>query len=412
MIMSETILSDSFKRPASTWKFLLSELKPRGNPWTVFNMISVPTVLVAAVIIVIRFIYGLAAVSNVTQTMPWGLWKGFNVVTGVAFAGGAYVLTFMVYILGLEKYKPLVRVTVLNGFLAYTFYAIALILDLGKPWNIINPVIGNSFGTSSILFLVAWHFILYIIAQLIEFSPTIAEWLGSERARRNLKRLTIGAVIFGITLSTLHQSGLGALFLMAKGKIHPLWYSEFIPTLFFISSIFAGLSMVIFQGSILQKVFAYQMDEHSDERNNVLIRGLSKVCAVTMFVYFFLKIVDMVHNHTLGYLMSPMGAWYMVEMIGFVLIPMLLFVRGVRLGTPFTIKLASLMALIGIVLNRMNVSVIAYRWDQIPRYIPTWMEIVVTVSILFVQIWIFRWVLHRMPVLRTMESMTRTAQTQ
>ncbi len=404
--MSESILSEVLTPKASRWKFVLSEFKPKASLWTMFNLISVPTVLVAAVIIVIRFIYGLSAVSNVTQTVPWGLWKGFNVVTGVAFAGGAYVLTFMVYILGLEKYKPLVRVTVLNGFLAYTFYAFALILDLGKPWNIINPIIGNSFGTSSILFLVAWHFMLYIVAQLIEFSPTVAEWLGSERARRNLKRLTLGAVVFGITLSTLHQSGLGALFLMAKGKIHPLWYSEFIPTLFFISSIFAGLSMVIFQGSILQRVFAYQMDAHSDEHHNIMIRGLSRVCAIAMFAYFFLKIIDMVHNHTLGYLTTTMGAWYLVEMIGFVLIPMILFVYGVRMGTPQLIKLAALMTLIGIILNRMNVSVIAYRWDEISRYIPTWMEWVVTVSIIFVQIWIFRWVIHRMPVLRTMETMT------
>ena len=408
--MSEQVVSDIYSPKKNYWKFFRSELKPRGSLWTLFNIISVPTVILAAGIIVIRFMYGLSAVSNVTQSMPWGLWKGFNVVTGVAFAGGAYVLTFMVYILGMDKYKPLVRVTVLNGFLAYTFYAIALILDLGKPWNIINPVIGNSFGTSSVLFLVAWHFILYIIAQMIEFSPTVAEWLGSERARRNLKRLTIGAVVFGITLSTLHQSGLGALFLMAKGKIHPLWYSEFIPTLFFVSSIFAGLSMVIFQGSILQRVFAYQMDAHSEEKHNVMIRGLSRVCAVAMFVYFFLKIVDSVHNHSIGYLLTPMGTWYLVEMLGFVLLPMILFVYGVRVGTPRIIKLASLMTLIGIVLNRMNVSVIAFRWDEIPRYVPTWMELVVTVSILFVQIWIFRWIIHRMPVLRTMETMTTPQQ--
>ncbi len=406
--MSEQALQTTLEPTRGSWKFILSELKPKKSIWTVFNMISVPTVIVAAVIIVIRFIYGLSAVSNVTQSVPWGLWKGFNVVTGVAFAGGAYVLTFMVYILGLKKYKPLVRVTVLNGFLAYTFYAFALILDLGKPWNIINPIIGNSFGTSSILFLVAWHFMLYIVAQMIEFSPAVAEWLGSERARRNLKRLTIGAVVFGITLSTLHQSGLGALFLMAKGKIHPLWYSEFIPTLFFISSIFAGLSVVIFQGSILQRVFSYQMDEKSDEQHNIMIRGLSKVCAVAMFAYFFLKIIDMVHNHTLNLLATPMGAWYLLELIGFVLIPMLLFVRGVRIGTPNIIKLASIMTLIGIILNRMNISVIAYRWDEIPRYIPTWMEFVVTISIIFVQVWIYRWVIHRMPVLRTMESMTQT----
>lgn len=407
--MSEQVLHNDYAPTKHFWKFIRSELKPRGNVWTVFNMISIPIMLLAAVLIVIRFIYGLAAVSNVTQSVPWGLWKGFNVVTGVAFAGGAYVLTFMVYILGQEKYKPLVRVTVLNGFLAYTFYAFALVLDLGKPWNIINPIIGNSFGTSSILFLVAWHFMLYIVAQMIEFSPAVAEWLGSERARRNLKRLTIGAVVFGITLSTLHQSGLGALFLMAKGKIHPLWYSEFIPTLFFISSIFAGLSVVIFQGSILQRVFSYQMDEDSNERHNIMIRGLSRVCALSMFAYFFLKIIDLVHNHTLVYLMSPMGAWYLVELIGFVLIPMLLFVRGVRIGTPLVIKVASVMTMIGIILNRMNISIIAYRWDEIPRYIPTWMEFEVTFAILFLQIWIFRWILHRLPVLRPMESITPTA---
>lgn len=406
--MSENVITNNAWNPSrSRWQFILAELKPKGSIWTVFNFISVPTVLLAAGIIVYRFIFGLSAVSNVTQSVPWGLWKGFNVVTGVAFAGGAYVLTFMVYILGLKKYKPLIRVTVLNGFLAYCFYAFALILDLGKPWNIINPVIGNSFGTSSVLFLVAWHFILYIIAQMIEFSPAVAEWLGSERARRNLKRLTIGAVVFGITLSTLHQSGLGALFLMAKGKIHPLWYSEFIPTLFFISSIFAGLSLVIFQGSILQRVFSYQMNEHSGERQNIMIRGLSKVCAISMFAYFFLKIIDMVHNHTLGLLATPMGAWYLVELIGFVLIPMLLFVYGVRIGTPTIIKVAAIMTMVGIILNRMNISVIAYKWNAIPRYVPTWMEFVVTISILFVQVWIFRWVIHRMPVLRTMESMTQ-----
>ena len=173
--MAEQTLPDVMDAPQSRWKFILSELKPKKSIWTVFNMISVPTVAVAAIIIVYRFIFGLSAVSNVTQSVPWGLWKGFNVVTGVAFAGGAYVLTFMVYILGQTKYKPLVRVTVLNGFLAYTFYAFALILDLGKPWNIINPIIGNSFGTSSVLFLVAWHFMLYIVAQMIEAAEDVVD---------------------------------------------------------------------------------------------------------------------------------------------------------------------------------------------------------------------------------------------
>ena len=83
----------------------------------------------------------------------------------------------------LEKYHPIVRATVLNGLLAYIFYAGALVLDLGRPWHMINPIIGNSFGYNSVLFLVAWHFLLYMMAEMIEFSPAVAEWLGWKTAR-------------------------------------------------------------------------------------------------------------------------------------------------------------------------------------------------------------------------------------
>jgi Ni/Fe-hydrogenase subunit HybB-like protein len=239
--------------------FLIHELKPRGKWLTPFNIISIPVILAGLVILVFRFVYGLGSVTNLTQEYPWGLWIGFDVVTGVAFAGGAYVITFVVYVMKSEKYRPIVRVTVLNGLLAYIFYAGALVLDLGRPWHIINPIIGNSFGYNSVLFLVSWHFMLYMAAEFIEFSPVIAEWLGWARVRKILRALTLGAVIFGITLSTLHQSGLGALFLMAKAKIHPLWYSEFIPILFFVSSIAAGLSMIIFEGIISHRVFRDQI---------------------------------------------------------------------------------------------------------------------------------------------------------
>ena len=150
--------------------FLRRELRPKGRLLTPFNVISLAIMLLAAGILVVRFAYGLGSVTNLSQEFPWGVWKGFNVIAGVAFAGGAYVLTFMVYVLGLEKYRPIVRVTVLNGFLAYVFYAGALILELGRPWKIFNPIIGNDFGLTSVLFLVAWHFLLYMMAELVEFS--------------------------------------------------------------------------------------------------------------------------------------------------------------------------------------------------------------------------------------------------
>ena len=384
----------------SMMKFLVSELKPKGKLLTPFNIISLPIMIAGLILIIIRFWKGLGSVTNLTQDVPWGLWIGFDVVTGVAFAGGAYVITFMVYILNMHKYHSIVRVTVLNGFLAYVFYAGALLLDLGRPWNVINPIIGNSFGTSSVLFLVAWHFLLYMLAQLIEFSPAIAEWLGARRIRKVLTGMTVAAVIFGITLSTLHQSGLGALYLMAKDKIHPLWYSEFIPILFFVSSIFAGLSMVIFEGSISMKVFSDQVSEKNHKSHNSILRGLARICAVTMFAYFFLQVLVFIHGKHWDLLGTPMGKWYLMEMIGFVLLPMMLFFISFRNNNVFLIKTAALLTMAGIIINRLNVTVIGFRWDAAVRYVPTWMEIVVTLAVIFTEIWIFRWIVNRLPVLR------------
>ena len=235
--------------------FMQNELKPKGKILTPFNLITGSIILLGGVLILYRFIMGLGSVVHNSSEYPWGIWIGFIVMVGVAFAGGAYVTAFIVYVLRGEQYHSIVRMAVLNGFLAYVFYAGAILLDLGRWWNIVNPLIGNRFGVNSVLFLVAWHFLLYMIAQAIEISPAFAEWLGLKKARKFLASLTLGAVIIGITLSTLHQSGLGALFLMAKWKIHPLWYTEFIPLLFFVSSIFAGLSVVIFIGTVSFRVF-------------------------------------------------------------------------------------------------------------------------------------------------------------
>ena len=380
--------------------FLWSELKPRGKWLTPFNIISIPVIIIGLIIIVIRFWKGLGAVTNLSQEVPWGLWIGFDVVTGVAFAGGAYVVTFMVYILNQQKYHSIVRVTVLNGFLAYVFYAGALLLDLGRPWNVINPIIGNNFGTSSVLFLVAWHFMLYMIAELIEFSTAIAEWLGDRRDRKVLSGMTIGAVIFGITLSTLHQSGLGALYLMAKDKIHPLWYSEFIPILFLASSVFAGLSMVIFEGTISHKVFFDQINEKNHKAQEGIVHGLAKICAGAMFAYFFLQLLVFIHDKNWQYLNTPMGYWFLIEMIGFVLLPMGLYFYSYRTNNQLLIRIAAILTMLGVILNRLNVTVIGFRWDSAIRYVPSIMEIIVTMTVIFIEIWVFRWIINRMPVLR------------
>ena len=381
-------------------RFLATEMKPKGKIWTPFNVITGTIIAVGIVLIAIRFWKGLGAVTNLSQDYPWGIWIGFDVITGVAFAGGAYVLTFAVHVMKFEKYEPIVRVTVLNGFLAYVFYAGALLLDLGRPWNVINPIIGNSFGLSSVLFLVAWHFLLYMICEFIEFSPAIAEWLHWEKTRRIVEKLTMGAVIFGITLSTLHQSGLGALFLLAPAKNHPLWYSHYIPVMFFVSSIFAGLSMVIIESTFTHKVFHDRIGNNLRASHDGILLGLAKGCIGALFAYLVLKIIELVHGGHWDLLATPMGYWYLVEILGFVVLPIALYATAIRRRSVKLVQFTSFFTALGVILNRLNVSVIAFKWYAPVRYYPSWIEIWVTLAVISMELWVFRWVVNRMPVFR------------
>lgn len=366
---------------------------------TPFNVITLAIMAAAAVVLTIRFLYGLGSITNLDQSFPWGLWIGFDVMTGVAFAGGAYVLTFMVYILRMEQYRPIVRVTVLNAFLAYVFYAGALLLDLGRPWHVINPVIGYSFGFSSVLFLIAWHFMLYMFAAFLEFAPAVAEWLDLRRLHKLLERLLVGTVIFGVTLSTLHQSALGALFLVAESKVHPLWYNELIPVLFFVSSIFAGLTMVIFEGSITQRVFHDRVGPVLRERHHALVFNLARIAGGAMFVYLFLQVIAFVHAQNWVHIATGWGAWYLFEVVGLVAVPMVLLLVSARNRSMGLVRVAALLTMLGVVANRLNISVIAYKWYAPNHYVPSWMEFLVTAAVISAELWVFRWIVQRMPVL-------------
>lgn len=380
-------------------RFLAQELKPRGKILTPFNVITGIIILGGIAIIAVRFARGLGAVTNLSQAYPWGIWIGFDVVTGVAFAGGAYILTFAVHILKVKKYEPIVRATVLNGFLAYVFYSGALLLDLGRPWNVVNPIIGNAFGYGSVLFLVAWHFLLYTLVLFVEISPAIADWLKWVKAKRIIQKVTTATIIVGVTLSTLHQAGLGGLFLTAPSKIHPLWYSSNIPVLFFISSMFAGFSMIIIESMFTHRIFSDRLDEAHRASHNKILLGLAKGSASVMAAYLFLKVIDLTHGHQLGLLLTPMGYWYLVEVAGFTLLPLVLYVVAIREQSVRLVQGTAILTAIGVILNRLNISVIAFKWYEAVRYYPSWMEIWVTLAVISMELWVFRWVITRMPIL-------------
>lgn len=367
---------------------------------TPFNIVAALILAVGIPVIGYRFANGLGAATNMSDTNPWGIWIGFDMLTGVALAAGGYVLAGAVYIFGLRDYHPILRPAILTGFLGYFIAVLGLITDLGQPWRLPYPVF-VSFGVGSVLFLVAWHVFLYLTVQFLEFSPAICEWLGWKRVRRWVSSLTIGLTIIGITLSILHQSALGALFLLMPTKLHPLWYSQFIPIFFFVSSIVGGLTMVIIESTLSHRIFRGQLESERHVDLDDITIGLGKAASIVLFAYFFLKLLGIADGNHWNLLNTPFGYWFLVEVLGFVLLPCFLFAFGVRAKNVKLIRFTAVLTVIGLAINRLNVAVIAYNWNVTDRYSPSWMEILITVTLITTGILMFRWIVNRMPVLYT-----------
>ena len=369
--------------------------------FTPFNVIAGVIVIVGVVLTILRFTKGLGSVTNLSNTQPWGLWIGFDLMCGVALAAGGYTTSAACYIFGMKKYHSAVRAAILTGFLGYATVLVSLLYDVGRPDRLLMayPFIVQQ-GTTSLLFEVGLCVMLYLIVLFLEFTPIPLEWLGFRKARAIAVKVTMVLTIFGVVLSTLHQSSLGALFLIAPSKLHPLWYSPYIAVFFFVSSIIAGLSMVIFEGSLSHKAFKSKMDKTYLEEHEPLDFGYAKAAAIVLFGYFVTKVIGVAagnHWHLLG---TPYGAWFLVEVLGFVVLPCFLFTIGSRDKNLGLIKFTAFLSVIGIVLNRLNVCMIAFNWQKpfAERYIPSWMEVMLSIFMVTCLILVFRFIVTRMPV--------------
>jgi Ni/Fe-hydrogenase subunit HybB-like protein len=369
---------------------------------TPFNLVVALILSVGLPIIALRFYYGLVFVTDASNDYPWGLFLGWGLFSGVPLSATGFVMATAYYIFGFKRYHSLVRLGVLTGFLGYLFAVIYLLTDLGRPWRIYYPM-AVGFGTASVLFLVAWHVATYLTVQLLEFSPAILEWLKSQRVRRWAMRITIGMTIAGIILSTLHQSALGAMYLLSPGKLHPLWYTSYLPVFFLSSSIYAALCQVIVVSTIAVKFLRDKADQNFLNNLDPLTVGLGKGAAIGIYVYFILKLIGVAHDDHWDLLNTPYGRWFLVEIFGFVLLPGLILSYGAKIINAGIVRLGAFLAVLGIVVNRINVSMIALNWDlpnHLHHIIPPWRESVVVFTIFTLHVLIFRWILNRMPVLR------------
>ena len=366
---------------------------------TPFNIVAGSILLVGLPFIVLRFTEGLTAVTSASDAQPWGLFLSWGLFCGVPLSATGFVLGSAVYIFGLKEYHPVVKNAILIGLLGYFFAIVFLLIDLGRPWRIVYPMF-VSYGPASVMFLVAWHVALYLSCQALEFLPSTFEWLGLKTLRKWALQLIIGLTIFGVILSTLHQSALGAMFLLMPGKLHPLWYTPYMPWLFFVSSIAAGLSMVIVVSALTQRFFKHAADAHYLASLDNITLGLGKAASFVLFTYFGLKLIGVAHGHHWNLLTTSWGYWFLVELFIFVLLPAFLFDLGRQKKNVGLVQLTALLTIIGVIINRLNVSLIAFNWDLPGRELFYWKEFIVVITIITVEVLAYRWIVSRMPVLR------------
>jgi len=372
----------------------------RNNLFSPFNVVAGLIVIMGLILTVLRFTKGLGATTNLSANNPWGIWIGFDLLVGVALAAGGYVTSAAVYIFGMKRFHAAVRPAILTGFLGYALVVFALHYDVGRPWRLPYPFLVSQ-GTTSLLFEVGACVAAYLTVLFIEFSPAAMEWLGLKKARSIVVKLTLLLTIFGVILSTLHQSSLGALFLIAPSKLHPLWYSPYIPIYFFITSVIAGLSMVIFESTLSHHYFHDKMDDAHKAGHNDLALGFGKAAAWVLAGYFIIKTVGVAADNNWHYLATGFGAWFLVEMFGFVALPAFLYAVGVRDKNTKLIRWTAAWTVLGIIVNRFNISLVAFNY-HLPaseRYFPHWMEIGISVFIVTVGLLVFRFIVTRMPIM-------------
>jgi Ni/Fe-hydrogenase subunit HybB-like protein len=371
----------------------------KGSTFSRFNIAAGIIIILGLYLTYLRFTRGLSSVTNLDNNSPWGIWIGFDLLCGVALAAGGYTTAAAVEIFGLKKYHAALRPAILTGFLGYSMVVLALVYDVGRPWRLPYPFFVSQ-GVTSVMFEVGACVLLYLTVLFLEFSPIALEWLGYKKLHRLILRLTLLLTILGVVLSTLHQSSLGALFLIAPSKLHPLWYSPYLPVFFFVSSIAAGLSMVIFEGTLAHRHFHHKMDEQHLETSNQVVLGFGKGASMVLAAYFAIKIFGVALGNNWHYLGTGYGLWFLVEILGFVLLPCFLYAVGVRDRNVRLIRVTAGWTVLGIIVNRLNIAWVCFNW-QLPwseRYVPHWMEIGVSLFVITFGLVIYRFIVTRMPV--------------
>ena len=323
---------------------------------------------IAFVVAMTRYIFGIGAISDLSYSYPWGFWISFDLFTGVVISSGGFLMAGTVYILGIKEFQPLLRPSILTAFIGYVMVSIALLVDLGQPLRIWYMMI--HWNGTSVLLEIGICVMSYLTVLAIEFAPVVLERFPKlHNIAHIIHKFIMPFVILGVVLSTLHQSSLGSLLLIQPAKLHPLWWTPILPIMFFTSAISVGLAMIIFESSLSSRYFQRGLETH-------LLEKLAKAIPVVLVIYAVLKFGELAVAGDLGYLFTSgiMSILFWAEILIGVVTPIIWFSIKKNRTSPNGLLTGAIIVLLGMILNRFNVSWFAVKHPDPMFYLPTFMS--------------------------------------
>jgi Ni/Fe-hydrogenase subunit HybB-like protein len=375
-------------------------------------LILIVLALNGLVFVLARLLFGIGAVTNLSDQYPWGLWIGVDVAAGVALAAGGFTSAALGHVMHREDYHAIVRPALLTAMLGYTFVAFGVLIDIGRWYYIWHPLI--MWNGSSPLFEVGMCVMIYATVLYIEFLPIVTErFMGRIHLKGILSHLTrplesllrildrtLGKTMFlfiiaGIVLSTLHQSSLGTLMIIAGPKMHPLWQTPILPLLFLLSAVSVGFPMVIFESLLAARSFGLKPEMP-------ILSKLGTMVAPLLGIYLAFKIGDMVIRQTFVYLTEPttQSVMFVLEVVLGIIVPLRMFLSRAVLRSPLGLFVASSLVIFGVLLNRINNFIVAYTPPySFKPYFPSIGEISVTIGFISLLVLAYRVLVKVFPII-------------
>src|ERR1017187_7730036 len=284
-----------------------------GKLWSPVTLSLAALVVLATIVLVMRFVFGLGAVTNLNDGYPWCIWLVYDVVIGSAFACGGYTMALLVYIFNKGEYHPLVRPALLASLFGYTLAGVGVLFDLGRYWNFWHIFWPGYVNVNSVMFEVAACISLYVLVMWIEFSPAFLDRFGLGHVKKKITRWMFFFIALGVLLPSMHQASLGSLLVLFGKQIHPLWQAGMLlPLLFLMTAVLLGFALVIFEATLVSVGF-------KRPREAAMLAKMARFMWGLLVAYLVVRVGDLLLR---GAILSALAFtqeafWFWLEMISF-----------------------------------------------------------------------------------------------